>query len=426
MEGLPSPPAGFRYDARRHAPGRSVTEPAASHRGYGYFVLGVATWFAAWGAQSVLFAWLVVGVLEADASRVGTAQMSGMLPSLLFLLVGGAFADRVDVRRMLPWLYALAFLLSALLLAAVLAGRLSYPLLIVYALAIGTVSAFVMPARDALLSDVAGSDMMRAVAGLTLAQWGSQAVGNLAGSSARWIGTPAALAIPAFFFLAGAPLLLKVPRPATSASSAGRPPSRGTLHEIGEGLRIVAGSPVLRPIVYLVVAVGVLFIGPFMVVIPLLVRDVYGGGVGELGVLSMMFPMGTIVGSLLLLWRGGIRRKGLAQLLALAGGAAALGTVALGLALPVTLLAITFWGVAASVFMSAGRTLFQEAAPPTHRGRVLSVYSLGFMGSGPLGALLSGLLVERFGPLTACGASAVAMLVVVLGVGATSGVARLE
>ena len=113
-----------------------MIESAPSGRGYGFFVAGVAAWFAAWGAQSVLFSWLVVGELEADASRVGTAQMSGMLPSLLFLLVGGAFADRVDMRRMIPRLYALASVLAALLLA----GWLSYPLQIGYALAIGTAS----------------------------------------------------------------------------------------------------------------------------------------------------------------------------------------------------------------------------------------------------------------------------------------------
>jgi MFS family permease len=300
-------------------------------------------------------------------------------------------------------------------------------MLIAYGLAIGTVGAFVIPTRDALLSDVAGDDMMRAVSGLILAQWGSQAFGSLAGSSARFIGTTGALAIPACLFLIGVPLLLQLPRPAPRPVVAPVDVvQRNTLREIGEGLRIVLHSPVLRPVLLLVIAVGLLFIGPFMVVMPLLVRDVYGGGVGQLGLLLMAFPVGTILGSSLLLWRGGVRRKGRAQLFALASGALALGTVALGLPFAGTLVAICAWGLSAAIFMSAGRTLFQEAAPMSHRGRVLSVFSLGFMGSGPLGALISGLLVGRFGELTACGVSAGAMLAVALFAALFSGVARLE
>ncbi len=351
-----------------------------------------------------------------------------MLPALFLLLVGGAAADRShDRRAILLRLHGVAAALALALLVIVAAGALSYWLLIAYGLAIGTVGAFVIPTRDALLSDVAGEDMMRAVSGLILAQWGSQAFGSLAGSSARFIGTTGALAIPALLFLIGVPLLLQLPRPTPRPVVAPADVvQRNTLREIREGLRIVLHSPVLRPVLLLVIAVGLLFIGPFMVVMPLLVRDVYGGGVGELGLLLMAFPLGTILGSLLLLWRGGVRRKGRAQIFALASGAVALGTVALGLPFAGTLLAICAWGVSASIFMSAGRTLFQEAAPASHRGRVLSVYSLGFMGSGPLGALFSGLLVEHFGGLAACGVSAGVMLAVALFAALFSGVSRLE
>ena len=56
------------------------------------------------------------------------------------------------------------------------------------------------------------------------------------------------------------------------------------------------------------------------------------------------------------------------------------------------------WGTAASVFMNAGRSLFQERASPSHRGRVLSVYTLGFMGtSGLIGAPLFGALLDVLG-----------------------------
>jgi MFS family permease len=197
------------------------------------------------------------------------------------------------------------------------------------------------------------------------------------------------------------------------------------LREIGEGLLEVSRSPVLRPVLMLVASVGIFFMGPFMVILPLLVRDHFGGDVAQLSLLGAAFPGGIILGSLVLLARG-LRRKGRAQLASLFAGSAALGGIALGTGFAGTLAAVFVWGVSMSVFMNAGRTLFQAAAPPTHRGRVLSIYALGFMGSAPLGAFLSGLLADAVGPLTTCAISALAMTALATGASLFSGLSKPE
>jgi len=394
-----------------------ANDPAASQIGsrgvasYGWFIAGVGTWFTAVGMQSVLFSWLVVGELHAKAEWVGIMQSAMMAPSVLLILVGGAVADHHDRRTLLIILHLIATLLSAGLVTAVMNAKLSLPVLLVYALGMGSVQAFVMPARDALLSEVAGPNLMRAVTGLTLTQWGTQALGALIAGMARWVGTMPALCLHALILLSGVPTLGKV-SPAPSSSGVARRQLR--LTDIAEGIREVWRSPVLPPIFLLVTAVGILFIGPFLVVFPILVRDYYGGGVGQLALLNMAFPVGTILGSLALLWRGRMQRKGLAQLLALLFGAGCLGLIAVGLPLWGTLAAVCAWGVGAAIFTNAGRTVFQEQAPPSHRARVLSVYMLGFMGAaGLIGAPLSGVLVERVGPLATCAAASGMMIVVV-------------
>jgi MFS family permease len=141
----------------------------------------------------------------------------------------------------------------------------------------------------------------------------------------------------------------------------------------------------------------------------------------------MCFPLGTILGSLVLLARGGIRRKGLAQIGALIAGSFCLGSVGFGLPLWGTLFAVVLWGVGAAVFMNAGRTVFQEQAPPERRGSVLSVYMLGFLGaSGLIGAPVSGLMVGWLGPLVTCFAAGGTMLAVVAVVLATTEILRVE
>jgi MFS family permease len=374
--------------------------------------------------QSVLFSWLVVGVLHAKAEWVGIAQSAMMLPSLVLILLGGAVADRHDRRTLLIILHLIATLLSASLVASVASGKLSLSVLLVYALSMGSVQAFVMPARDALLSEVAGPNLMRAVTGLTLTQWGTQALGSLIAGTARWVGTTPALCLHALTLLSGVSPLYKLP-PAQLHSSSSRRQLRPT--DVIEGIREVMRSPILPPMFWLVTAVGVLFIGPFMVVFPILVRDYYGGDVAQLALLNMAFPVGTILGSLALLWRGRLRRKGAAQLLSLLVGAGCLGVVALGLPLWGTLAAVCGQGIGAAIFSNAGRTVFQEQAPPSHRARVLSVYMFGFMGAaGLIGAPLSGVLVERIGPLATCAVAGGAMIAVVACVFMFTAVARVE
>jgi MFS family permease len=393
-------------------------------RAFAWYVAGVATWFGAFGMQQVLFAWLVVGELRAEAHWVGVAQSASMVPSFLLILLGGAVSDRRDRRALLIRLHLLATALALGLVAAVAGGALSLGVLIVYALAIGSTSAFVAPARDALLSDVAGESMMRAVTTMTLVQWSAQAAGALIGGSARWIGTVPALGLLVATYLAGAPTLARLakgPPHSAGAYAALRPA------DLWVGVRTVLRSPLLRPVAILVSAVGALFVGPMMVVFPLLIRDHYGGDVAELGLLQMCFPIGTIVGSLLLLARGGVRRKGLAQIGALVAGAACLGSVGFGLPLWGTLLAVVLWGLGAAVFMNSGRTVFQEQAPPERRGSVLSVYMLGFLGaSGLVGAPVSGFLAGWIGPLATCFAASASMLVVVALVVATTEIVRVE
>ena len=400
------------------------TPSPAPPRGFPWYVAGVATWFGGFGMQQVLVSWLVVGELAAEARWVGVAQSASMVPNFLLILLGGALADRRDRRGLLIRLHLLATAFALGLVALVAGGALSLGKLIAYALCMGSVGAFVIPARDALLSEVAGVNLMRAVTVMTLVQWGSQAVGSLVGGSARWIGTVPALGLLAATYLAGVPLLARL---AKAPPRTGAPHAALRLADLGVGLRLVLRSPQLRPVVVLVAAVGALFVGPMMVVFPLLIREFYGGDVAQLGLLQMCFPVGTILGSAGILWAGGIRRKGLSQLGALVFGSACLGAVGFGLPLWGTLLAVVLQGVGASLFMSAGRTVFQQQAPPEQRGRVLSVYMLGFMGaSGLIGAPVCGLMVDWLGPLATCFAASLTMLAVVAAVAAATEIVRVE
>jgi MFS family permease len=373
--------------------------------------------------HQVLFSWLVVGELRESPQWVGAAQTFQSLPSLLFLLLGGVIADRSNRRRLLLWLHAAAAL-AALAMSGLVAGAaLGLPVLIAYGILWGSIQAFASPARDAYVSEVAGPDLMRAVTGVTLATFVASALGSRSAGLGEWIGNAPTLALQAGVLLVGMLPVARLPSVALPPQAAGE---RMAVFAVREGLSEVWHSARLRPVALLVAADGLFFMGPFIVLCPLLVRDHYGGALRDLSLVLMTLTLGTIAGSLVLLWRGGVRRKGRAFLLALMGVASCLLGIATGPPFAGFVSLVFAWGVCHAFFFNTSRTLFQQAASPGRRGRVLSVHSLGLLGMAPVSNLLAGLLADAMGPLAVCAVSGIAMLVLPVLAWATTPVASLE
>ncbi|MBL6814915.1 MAG: MFS transporter, partial [Pseudomonadales bacterium] len=95
------------------------------------YLIAISTWFAAFGMQSVVFAWLVTILLREPAERVGYAQMSILLPGMLLILLAGAIADRVGLRRQALWSQLFAALTPMLLIYFLYFDALSYSVIIV-------------------------------------------------------------------------------------------------------------------------------------------------------------------------------------------------------------------------------------------------------------------------------------------------------
>jgi MFS family permease len=383
--------------------------PAA--RAFPWYLAGISSWFASSGMQTIVFPWLVTVVLHEPAARVGIAQMSLMAPSIFLMLLGGAVADRADCRRLLVRGHLVAALPPLLLGAAIAGGWLAYGGLIAYALAVGTAGAFVMPARDAMLTRVAAGGLGRAVAVMTATQFAAQLVGIAVGGSAGTIGAPALLLLQAAVLAFGGIAARRLPAAPPMAGAA----ARSRLGAMRDGLRAAAESSILVPVLIANLAVGVLYVGAFLVILPLVVRDVYGGGSAQLSLVSLGFWGGTIGSTLVQIRLGALRRPGRAIVVALFLGAGVLAAMAWPSPFPAFVALCLVWGLGAGVVMTQARTLVQSAAPETHRARILSLFQLGLMGGAPVGALLIGYLAALTGPRGAAVYPATCMLLVLAG-----------
>jgi MFS family permease len=396
--------------------------PAEGARGasgsLGWYLTVQASWFLGLGMQMVLFPYLVADRLAMPPQYLGIAQMCLMGPALIFMLFGGAVADRSDGRGALTRLHALAALPALALAGTIAAGYLRYEWLILYALAMGTIGAFANPARDAILNRVASTvrqlTIQRAVAFATMAQFVAQMAGFLAAAAAAVIGVTPVLLAQGLALMAGAAAARGLPRRPAEDKTGLATGLRASLHEIAEGLRHVRRSPVLAPLIGIMFAVGVLYIGAFMVVLPILIRDVHGGGADRFAMISLSFWGGTIISAMAILRARFIERAGRAILIAMTSGAIMLAMMSMDVVFWQLCVLCFLWGLGGGVAMTLSRATVQELAPEAFRGRILALYSLGFMGGAPIGALTMGFVVAAVGPHTAVLIPSAIMLLVLL------------
>ena len=393
-----------------------------------WYLLSIASVLLPGGISMVVFPSLVAIYLGASPERLGIAQMAGQLPSLVLVLLGGVVGDRFDQKRILIAAHVLAALPSATLALAIALDAMTYRLLVGYAFALGVVGAIAQPSRDALLSRVAGADVQRTVTVVMALQFVAQIVGFGVGSLTSVVGPALVLAVHAAAMSAGAIAVSRIalaPVDGVQRSPRQPPARRKALREIGDALRTVVDSQRLLPVMVVNTGISVFFGGTFVVLIPLQIRDVYGGGPGAIAFAFLANMVGTVAMMTFLVARGGIAHQGRALVLALLSGSLVLLPMCFGVAASTFFALIFCWGLGAGVAMSMVRTIAQEAAPATHRARVMSVLSLGGMGGSAIGSLAMGYAAAAVGPGHATWLAVVGMAVLTTAVVLASGIWRL-
>jgi MFS family permease len=174
--------------------------------------------------------------------------------------------------------------------------------------------------------------------------------------------------------------------------------------DLVEAFGYVRGRPRVRVVLLCSTVVG-LFGAPYLVLMPLFARNVYGWDEAGLSLMMGTAGAGALVGALLLAYLGDFRRKGLFLLGSLLSGGTcitALGAASAGAALPL----LFGTGLSMVCLFALGNTLLQQLVRDEMRGRVMSMWLLSFIGTMPVGSFLSGAAADRFGPrpvLSACG-----------------------
>ncbi|WP_297528077.1 MFS transporter [Thiohalobacter sp.] len=360
------------------------------HRNYRLYFLGQLVSLHGTWMQNLAQAWLVYRLTE-SSFMLGLVGFLSLAPVLLFGLLGGAVADHLPRRRLFVWAQALAALQALALGMLTLAGTIEVGHILLLATLLGLVHAIEIPARHALVAElVPRQDLPNAVAL-------NSATFNLARSlgpvTAGWL---VGLVGEGWVFVINAASFLFVIAALLRTDLADDRPAGLRRGGVLDGLRLAWRTDALRRPLLLVGAVA-LFANPYLVLMPVFAREVFGGAAEQLGLLVGAAGLGALLGALRLARREGT--DGLEGMIGLAGlslGAALLlfsRTPVLVLALPVLALV----GFSLTSLVAATNTFLQLHAPDALRGRVMSLFSVIFIGLSPLGNLLAGSIAEGLG-----------------------------
>jgi len=381
---------------------------ALGHRNYRLYWTGqlislIGTWM-----QSVAQGWLMHR-LTGSAFMLGFLGFAQFLPVLLLSLWAGVIVDSIDKRRLLL-ITQTAFLVQAVLLAAAVSAGVVKPwMVLALAFVFGTINALDLPARQSFVVELAGKeDLSNAIALNSAAFNTARVVGPaIAGILLATVGEAGCFWLNAVSYIAVIASIWRMDIVPTAGIRFG---AARALENMKEGVRYARSVRPLRNLLILLgFTAGLGF--QYMILLPVYVRDIFKADAKFYGMLVSAFGLGSLVAAAWLTReqdRWALRRNIFIGLLSAAIG---MGTFAWSRAVPLSLAMGFLAGFGLILYVATTNTLIQITTEDRYRGRMMSLYTLMFVGTAPIGALVSGSIAQRFGAPVATSVSAFVLLV---------------
>ena len=377
-------------------PRLSLALRAFRHRNYQLFFGGQLISLTGTWMQSVAQSWLVYK-LTGSAISLGLVGFSGQIPVFVLASIGGAVADRHRRHRILVTTQTAAMLLAFVLAALTLTNRVQVWHVFVLASLLGLVNAFDIPARQAFGVDMVGrDDLINAIALNSSMFNGARIIGPaIAGVLVAAVGEGWCFFANAVSYIAVIVglLLMKI------KVQERVPLSGSALASIIEGFSYVGRTGPVRALLFLLGLISLLGM-PYVVLMPIFAVQILHGGARGLGLLMGASGVGALIAALSLAARRSARGLGRLVAFSAAGFGASLILFSLSRSFWLSVVLLMPVGFCMIVEMAASNTLIQTLVPDKLRGRVMSVYSMMFMGMAPFGALLAGMLAHHLGAST--------------------------
>jgi MFS family permease len=340
--------------------------------------------------QQTAIGWLVLR-LTGSASSLGLVLAVGGVPSLVLGPWGGVIADRMDLRKLLIVTQTVFGVTAGALWILALSGEANVPVIIIINVVGGFVSIVDGPARQAFVSQlVTPADLASAVSLNGVVMNTARVVGPaVAGVLIVTVGTTPCFAVNAVSYVAVVIALLTV-HPLSTQHRA-----TATKSGVRDALQYVRTRQQLWLPLVMMALVGLLAFN-FTVTLPVLARTTFHGSGGTYGLMTTMLSLGSIVGSLSV----GLLHHPSRKLLVATSLSFGVCMTLTGLAPNVTLAcaALVITGATGFAFVTLASTALQLHSTSSYRGRVMALWVFVFIGTTPIGSVVSGWIAGSFGP----------------------------
>ena len=380
------------------APGRSGMAfmfRALGHRNYKLFFSGQSVSMIGTWMTRIATSWLVYR-LTGSALLLGVVGFAGQIPSFLLAPFAGVIVDRWNRHHLLVATQFLAMIQSLALAVLALTGYIQIWHVIALSIFQGLVNAFDMPARQAFVVEMVENreDLPNAIALNSSLVNAARLLGpSIAGVVIAAVGEGWCFFIDGVSYIAVIASLLAM-KVAPSAIKAVK--KTNVLQQFREGWDYVYGFPPISKILLLLAFVSLVGM-PYSVLMPIFATDILHGGSHTLGFLMAASGVGALCGAVFLAARKTV--VGLGRYIPRMAGLFGIGLIGFSISrvewLSMILMVVT--GLGFMVQMATSNTIIQTIVDEDKRGRVMSFYTMAFMGTAPFGSLLAGSLAAQIG-----------------------------
>ncbi|MHC5934011.1 MFS transporter [Nostoc sp.] len=368
--------------------------PALRSKNYRLFFAGqgislIGTWMT-----QLATIWLVYDLTNSPL-MLGVVGFSSQIPSFFLAPFGGVFVDRFSRYRTLISTQVLAMIQSLTLAVLALTGVIEVWHIIALSLFQGFINALDAPARQAFVPELVEhrEDLANAIAINSTMINGARLIGPaIGGLLIARVGTGYCFLIDGLSYIAViAALLAMQVKPWKNVVSDGNP-----LQKVKEGFVYAFSFPPIRSVLLLSALVSLMGLQN-TILVPVMAEQVLKGGAETLGFLMAASGVGALTGGIYLATRQTI--LGIGKLIALAPAVLGIGLIAFSLSrfLPLSLFTMLFVGLGTILQIAASNTFLQTIVEDDKRGRLMSLYTMSFLGMIPIGNLLGGLLASHIG-----------------------------
>ena len=348
--------------------------------------------------QQLLLSWMLIGILQLPADQVGLIQAIIGIPGVLLMLMGGASADRTDPRSMLITVYFVAPILPIFLIFMEMYQWLGVATVTLWGLGMSVVQSYSMPGQQAILNRLTSSAVQQGVTAATAIGFVVQVVGLILAGQIDTLGISPVLSLQAFGLVLAGFMMMRI-APVQSAAK----PANGasSVQVIRDGLVATYRSPIIFHTLLITFSSSIFNAGSFITVFPFIVKRIYDGDAWLLAVLMAVFFAGATLSNIILLRYMPLKAPGRLFLIMQLSRILVIYLMWIEPAFWVMVVATIGWGLNMGVTTNLARAIVQESAPNEYLGRIMSVFSIGMVGSAPIGAIVLGWMIERFGTLNA-------------------------